>query len=333
LKTPPSEATKRYPVREMGAAMAKAVNDPVVPELPTATQVAFVTQDTPFTFVWTVPWFGVLDTMDHAVPFQVTARLAGVGPEVAAAEPTALHVVALKQSTPFRTLLAVAEVSGTDEVSAHCVPFQFSIRFCVRVGPVLTLTWPTAWQKETPAHDTALSWLPIPVEGCVIVWSVQAVPFHSSPKDVPVGCWVSLTPTAMHQLAVTQSMPDALGTGVVSVEVGVAAVVAVRVVPFHWFPKSELVVPTVEVPRTSQVVAVTHETEERVVVVLPVGAAAVTNVHCVPFQVSATAVPVPEPPTAMQKLVPTHDTELRKSPVVAGAFTLGTTVHLVPFHS
>jgi hypothetical protein len=128
-------------------------------------------------------------------------------------------------------------------------------------------------------------------------------------------------------------MPDALGTGVVSVEVGVAAVVAVRVVPFHWFPKSELVVPTVEVPRTSQVVAVTHETEERVVVVLPAGAAAATNVHDVPFQVSATAVPVPEPPTAMQKLVPTHDTELRKSPVVAGAFTLGTTVHFVPFHS
>ncbi len=103
-----------------------------------------------------------------------------------------------------------------------------------------------------------------------------------------MGAWVSLTPTAMHQLAVTQSMPDALGTGVVSVEVGVAAVVAARVVPFHWFPKSVLVLPTVEVPRTSQVVAVTHETEERLVVVLPAGATAVTNVHCVPFQVSAT---------------------------------------------
>ena len=116
------------------------------------------------------------------------------------------------------------------------------------------------------------------------------------------------------------------------VGVGVPAVVAVRVVPFHWFPKMEFVAPTVAVPRTSHVVADTQETDERFVVVLPAGAAAVTKDHAVPFHVSATAVPVPEPPTARQKEVPTHDTEFRVSPVVAGAFTLGTTVHVVPFH-
>jgi hypothetical protein len=61
---------------------------------------------------------------------------------VAAAEPTALHVVALKQSTPVRLLFAVAEVSGTVAVIDHCVPFQLSIRFWER-GPA-RLTWPTA---------------------------------------------------------------------------------------------------------------------------------------------------------------------------------------------
>ena len=105
--------------------------------------------------VCTVPWFGVFGTIDHEVPFHVSARLAGEGPEVAAAEPTALHVVALKQSTPVSLLLDVAEVSGTVAVIAHCVPFQLSIRFWER-GPV-RLTWPTAWQKDTPAHDTELS--------------------------------------------------------------------------------------------------------------------------------------------------------------------------------
>jgi hypothetical protein len=120
--------------------------------------------------------------------------------------------------------------------------------------------------------------------------------------------------------------------GAVVVTEGAAAVVAVRAVPFHWFPKSVFVPATEAVPRTSHVVEDTHETEERVVAVLPDGAAGVTNVHAFPFQVSATAGPVPVDPTARQKLVPTQETELRMSPVVAGASTLGTTAHDVPFH-
>jgi hypothetical protein len=113
---------------------------------------------------------------------------------------------------------------------------------------------------------------------------------------------------------------------------GVAAAVAVSVLPFHWFPKMELVAPTVAVPRTSHVVAETQETDEREVTMLPDGAAAVTNDHDVPFHVSATAGPVPDAPTARQKVVPTQDTEFSWSPVVAGASRLGTTVHDVPFH-
>jgi hypothetical protein len=120
--------------------------------------------------------------------------------------------------------------------------------------------------------------------------------------------------------------------GAVVVTVGAAAVVAVRAVPFHWFPK-RVFVPAIEaVPRTSHVVEDTHETEERVVAVLPDGAAGVTNDHAFPFQASATGGPVPVDPTARQKVVPTQETELRVSPVVAGASTLGTTAHDVPFH-
>jgi hypothetical protein len=143
---------------------------------------------------------------------------------------------------------------------------------------------------------------------------------------------VSPVPTARHQLAVTQSIPDALGTGVLVVGAGVAAVVAVRLVPFHWFPKMEFVAPTVAVPRTSHVVAETQDTDESDVAALPTGAAAATNDHVVPFHVSATAGPVPEAPTARQKEIPTHETAFRVSPVVAGAFTLGTTLHVAPFH-
>ncbi len=76
-----------------------------------------------------MPWFGVLGTIDHVVPLQVSARLAGEGPVVAADDPTALHVVALKQSTPLRPWLSVVDVSGTLAVIAHCVPFQLSMRF------------------------------------------------------------------------------------------------------------------------------------------------------------------------------------------------------------
>ena len=202
--------------------------------------------------------------------------------------------------------------------------------FWVR-GPAW-LTWPTAWQKVTPAHDTELSWLPTAPGGCGIVCTTHAVPFQSSPKDVAALFSVPPKPTATHQLALTQSIPDALRLGALAVTVGAAAVVAVRVVPFHWFPKSVFVPATEAVPRTSHVVEDTHETEERVVLVLPDGAAGVTNDHAVPFQVSATAGPVPVDPTARQKVVPTQETELRVSPVVAGASTLGTTVHDVPFH-
>jgi hypothetical protein len=127
-------------------------------------------------------------------------------------------------------------------------------------------------------------------------------------------------------------MPEATSVGALAVTVGAAAAVAVRAVPFHWFPKRVFTPATEAVPRTSHVVADTHETDERMVLVLPDGAAAVAKDHDVPFQVSATAGPVPVCPTARQKVVPTHDTEFRMSPVVAGASTLGTTFQVVPFH-
>jgi hypothetical protein len=71
-------------------------------KLPTATHPQFVTHDTPSTLVCsgiTLEALGVLGTTDQEVPFQATTRvaLAMVG---VAAVPTAVHEVALKQSTP-----------------------------------------------------------------------------------------------------------------------------------------------------------------------------------------------------------------------------------------
>ena len=170
-------------------------------------------------------------TIAHVVPFHMSAKLAGVGPVAAAADPTALHVVALKQSTPFSPWFSVVDVSGTLAVIVHCAPFQLSMRFWER-GPA-RLVCPTAWQKETPAHDTELSRLPTAVAGWGVDRSAHAEPFHSSLKDDPAEFWTSVSPTARHQLAVTQSMPVALGTGVPEVTGGVAAVLVDRVVPFH----------------------------------------------------------------------------------------------------
>jgi hypothetical protein len=83
--------------------MAKAVGVAgVESEPPTATHAQSVRHDTPATVVWTLPGFGVFGTIDHVVPFQVSAKVAGEGPDAAAVEPTALQVVWLKQSTPVR---------------------------------------------------------------------------------------------------------------------------------------------------------------------------------------------------------------------------------------
>ncbi len=116
-------------------------------------QAQFVMQDTPVVVVWVVPSLGVLGTIDHAVPFHDSARVAGEGPEAALAWPTALHVVALKQDTPVNSWLKVGEVSGLG-VTAHDVPLQVSIRFWVR-GPA-NVPWPTAGAEVHPgARDTA----------------------------------------------------------------------------------------------------------------------------------------------------------------------------------
>jgi hypothetical protein len=142
-------------------------------------QAQFVMQDTPVVWVCVVPSLGVLGTIDHAAPFQDSASVAGDGPEAAAAWPTALHVVALKQDTPLSSWLNEGEVSGLG-VTAHDVPLQVSMRFWFR-GPA-NVPWPTAEQKLTPAHETLRRRLPVAVLGAGVVASVQLVPFHTSLK-------------------------------------------------------------------------------------------------------------------------------------------------------
>jgi hypothetical protein len=134
---------------------------------------------------------------------------------------------------------------------------------------------------------------------------------------------MSLTPTARHQVALTQLIPDATGMGVVAVDGGVAAVDSAKVVPFHWFPKMEPVPVVTEVPSTSHTLLATHETEVRRDEVTPVGTATVASVQTVPFHVSAIG-PEPDLPTDRQNDGPTQETESSSSPVVADGFALGT---------
>lgn len=88
----------------MGAVMMKGFKVAVGWKFPTATHCQSVTHDTPARLVrnGTFPdAFGVFGTVDHEVPFQtrtsVESAMVGVS-----AVPTAVHEVALKQSTPAR---------------------------------------------------------------------------------------------------------------------------------------------------------------------------------------------------------------------------------------
>lgn len=212
-------------------------------------------------------------------------------------------------------------------VIAQDEPFQVSTRVCAS-DPVLF--WPTAWQKEGPAHDSERSRLPMPVEGCGVVTSVQALPFHTSEKGALVGNWTSVSPTARHQEALVQSMLDASETGVGKDPLvgGVCAGTAVRADPFHWLPNTSLL-PLL--PRISQDMTEAQPTE--VNSARAEGVAGVTRDQSVPFHVSATARPKLDPPTARQKVVPTHDTETSPSPLEPGTFGLGTVDHDEPFHT
>ena len=169
--------------------------------------------------------------------------------------------------------------------------------------------------------------------GAGVVTSVQLVPFHISlnADAVAVIC-MSLTPTARHQVALTQLIPKASGIGVGADDGGVAAVVSDRMVPFHWFPKRE---PVASGDRRAEHLAhVAGDTRDRGEgdEVAPAGAATVASVHTVPFHVSAIG-PEPDPPTARQNDAPTQETESSSSPVVADGSALGTTLHVLPFHT
>src|SRR3984957_11783112 len=299
-------------------------------ELPTATQAQSVTHDSPARVVDSAPWLGGAGTMDPELPFHASAKGPGEGPDAAVAEPTALQVVWLKQSTAFNPWLRVGEVSGTFGAIVHCEPFHVSIRF--RLGA--PLTWPAAAQNEAPAQETDARKLPVtPLPlGTTTLTRDHDDPFHSSLKGVVVGLPKSVVPTAMPEVVVTQAMPVASMGGGLPVAGGVAAGVSDHAVPFHWLPNTIGVLTSNPVPSVSHTVVETQETEwSAAPPVTPAGITGLVSVHPVPFHVSAT-VPRPEDPTAMQNDDPTQDTDRSSSPLVAGTLALGTTTHDVPFH-
>jgi hypothetical protein len=93
-----------------------------------------------------------VNTTDQFVPFQVSAKPLG-SPAVSVYVPTATQSRELRQETPVRSfmLLLGFGLETTDQTA----PFHDSVK--VVAPPTLV---PTPMQKDTLAHDTALSWPP-----------------------------------------------------------------------------------------------------------------------------------------------------------------------------
>src|SRR5580704_257605 len=154
---PPSEATKRYPLRAIGAMALKGTSFAldVVLLVPTATQAQLVTQSTPVKDDSTAPVaFGEVATL-QVWPFHVSASVVWVEPPLSVqVPPTAVHDVALKQDTPMRNCPKAGGVLGKRGSSVQVDPFQFRIAFSKSGGPVI-VAYPTAVQKPaSPTQDT-----------------------------------------------------------------------------------------------------------------------------------------------------------------------------------
>ncbi len=140
----------------MGAHAAYVfVEGPAVPYLPTAMQAQSDTHVSAVSWVDIVPWLGGCDTADQMTPFHSRAEGTGVGPAVAAWEPTALHEVALKQSIPESDSAPLVSCGMPGSI-VHCVPFQLSIRLWFGLPAIR----PTAWHQVFPTHDTLVRLLP-----------------------------------------------------------------------------------------------------------------------------------------------------------------------------
>ena len=203
---------------------------------PTAMQVPSVTQETPVSVVVSDPPSGVFGTVDHAVPSQSATTLLEVDP---VPDPTAVHDVMLMHATPPSV---TGDVCGVLESIDHAVPFQVSMRPRLPVVG-LNVFRPTALQKPCPAQDTDDSALPVPVVGAGVARTVQAEPFQISEKGAPAFELALPSPTAMHQVALTQSMPVASVTAGAPDASGVAAVWGDHEVPFHWKASTVVTLP------------------------------------------------------------------------------------------
>ena len=182
-------------------------------------------QETPVVWVWMVPSLGVFGTIDQAVPFHDSARVAGEGPEAALAWPTALHVVALKQDTPVSSWLNVGggvgarrdgprrAAPGLDAGSGSSGP--------VTVALTHRLAEVDAGARDA-AQQAARRGAAVPASST----SVQVVPFHTSLKaDAVVRPACRSRRRRGTRWRRHSSSPRHSGTGVVAGDGGVAAVV------------------------------------------------------------------------------------------------------------
>ena len=221
-------------------------------------------------------------------------------------EPTAVHTVALTQSTASRTLYFTEGTCGL-EVMAQVDPVQVSTRLSKL--PELSMEIPTAWQEDAPAQETPRSSDQVDPEPTFGVGTMVHVdPFQVSATVISCPGTVA-RPTVRHHVV---PMQVTAWSWVLVAPVGAAGVPMDHAAPFHCRIMAALSTPLA--PAAMQKVAEVHDTLEGSTSVEPVGMGLGTIDQVAPFHISVSgttwlvAMSVAFP-TDMQKLGPTQETD------------------------
>ena len=168
----------------------------VLPSLhaPTAVQAAAEVHETPLNEDLTAPVGTWVDSSDHVVPFQRSAKVVEAK-ELFSQKPTALQAVADVHDTPLSSIEEAPLTVGTVWIP-QVVPFQRSANATVPVPFEL----PTAVQAVADVHETPSRLEVLAPVGFCVVWIVHVAPFQRSAK-VLVALPLDEDPTAVHAVA------------------------------------------------------------------------------------------------------------------------------------
>jgi hypothetical protein len=256
-------------------------------------------------------------------PFHVRTWVEIFGALFVHVPPTAVHVVALKQLTPWRKSAKAGGVLGVSGSRVHAEPFHVSITFS-NAGPLPGELAPTATQKPVPTHEM-LSRPEAVGEG--VDGADQVVPFQNKLQDT---MGVPYCPTAMQFAGVLQES----ARGVRFVTPATAGnTVALQVDPFHCSMKACDALVPVE-PTAKQRLTLVQDTEPSVAALL--GALPPwTTEKLLPFHCRIrgdASLEIVSCPAATQKVVVTHETwSTSRLDAPAGTGSV-TSDQVVPFH-